>query len=405
MKTSLYQKCIETGRFELLSEWDAGKNGELMPWTVSPGSNRRVWWRCANGHEWQAAVYSRVRGCGCPVCAGQAVQVGVNDLASASPDVAAEWHPLRNGELRPDQIHCHSMLNVWWRCEKGHEWQATPRARVIQKSGCPVCANKAILAGVNDLATLEPELAAQWHPTRNGTLTPQEVGAGSHIRAWWRCDKGHEWRAMIVSRASSGCGCPVCNGGAVIPGENDLATLNPALAAEWHPTKNGETTPEQVRAQSNKQVWWQCDKGHEWKTSVNARMQSGSGCPYCSNKKVLAGFNDLATLEPKIAAQWDKELNGALTPQMVSRGSKKKVWWRCADGHVWRAAIYSRTGATKSGCPVCAGVVGKKRRDKMRRLESEARAAQALEQNEPVRVRYPLEGARTARQLSCESAI
>jgi len=370
---------LTTTNPELVKEWHPTKNGTLTPDQVFPGSGKLVWWQCDKGHEWQAVISSRAKGgCGCPYCAGQKFLPGFNDLATAAPGVAAEWHPTKNGELRPDQIHRHSTRSVWWRCEKGHEWQATPRARVIQKSGCPVCSNKTILPGENDLATLKPELAAQWHPTKNGMLTPREVGAGSYIRAWWRCDKGHEWRATIASRASSGCGCPVCNGDAVIPGENDLATMAPTLAAEWHPTKNGDLTPEQVRAQSNRTVWWRCEKGHEWKTTVNARMQSGSGCPYCSNKKVLAGFNDLATLEPKIAAQWDTELNGALTPQMVSRGSKKKVWWHCSEGHVWRARIDSRAGPQKTGCPVCAGFVGKKRLEKMRQLEDEARAAQQL---------------------------
>ena len=405
MKTTLYQKCIENERFELLSEWDAAKNGELTPWTVSAASRERVWWRCRQGHEWQAAVYARVRGCGCPVCARKKLSPGVNDLQTLAPRVAAQWHPTKNGDLTPDQVQPYSARKVWWQCEKGHEWRATITSRVKESTGCPICANKTILAGINDLATTAPALAKEWHPTKNGALTPQTVGAGSHKRVWWRCDKGHEWRAEIVSRVAGGCGCPVCKGALVIPGENDLATIAPALAAEWHMGKNDGLTPRQVRAQSNKQVWWRCEKGHEWKTSVNARMQSGSGCPYCSNKKILAGFNDLATLEPKIAAQWDKELNGALTPQMVSRGSKKKVWWQCADGHVWRAAIYSRTGEKKSGCPVCAGVVGEKRRAAMKLLEAEVRAAQALEQNAPVRVRYPLESPRAARRSSRESAL
>ena len=405
MKNSLYQKCIDEGLFHLLSEWDAAKNEPLTPWTTAPGSHSEVWWRCREGHAWQAAVYSRVRGSGCPVCAKKKLAPGDNDLQTLAPRVAAQWHPTKNGDLTPDQVQPYSARRVWWQCEKGHEWCATITSRVKESSGCPICANRTILAGVNDLATLAPAIAAEWHPTKNGALTPQTVGAGSHKRVWWQCAKGHEWRAEISSRASGGCGCPVCNGGLVVPGENDLATVSPTLASEWHPTRNGELTPEQVRAQSNRAVWWRCDKGHEWKVSINARTQLGTGCPYCANKKVLAGFNDLATLEPKIAAQWDPELNGALTPQMVSKGSRRKVWWRCADGHVWLARVDSRTGPTKSGCPVCAGTVGEKRLNKMRQLEEAARTAQTLEQNAPVRVRYPLEIPRSTRQAPRESAL
>lgn len=76
-----------------------------------------------------------------------------------------------------------------------------------------------------------------------------------------------------------------------------------------------------------------------------------------------------------MAAQWDSELNGELTPQMVTAGSHKRVWWRCAEGHVWQALIYSRTGRQKSGCPICAGMFGKKRLARMRELENAARRA------------------------------
>ena len=83
----------------------------------------------------------------------------------------------------------------------------------------------------------------------------------------------------------------------------------------------------------------------------------GSGCPYCGGRRVLAGFNDLATQAPEVAAQWHPTLNGNLTPSMVTAGSHRKAWWLCPLGHVWKAAVYSRTGKQKCGCPVCAGKV------------------------------------------------
>ena len=70
---------------------------------------------------------------------------------------------------------------------------------------------------------------------------------------------------------------------------------------------------------------------------------------------MLAGFNDLATKEPRVAAQWYQPLNGSLTPEMVTCGSSRKVFWRCSDGHIWPAVISSRAGKQKCGCPVCAG--------------------------------------------------
>lgn len=188
----------------------------------------------------------------------------------------------------------------------------------------------------------------------NGELKPSDVLEGSHKYVWWKCQNGHSWRARILSR-SRGAGCPVCTGKAVMSGENDLATLFPDIAAQWDTERNGSLRPDQITSFSNRKVWWRCTLGHEWQAIVAARAVENSGCPYCAGRRVLAGFNDLATLHPKIAAQWDSTLNSGLTPEMVTPGSHKRVWWKCAEGHVWKTAIYSRTGKQKCGCPVCAG--------------------------------------------------
>ena len=168
---------------------------------------------------------------------------------------------------------------------------------------------------------------------------------------------------MISSRAQ-GSGCPVCAGKKIIPGENDLASQYPAIAKEWHPTKNGTLTPDHIAPASNRKVWWICDKGHEHQAVVSTRTQRNGGCPYCANKRVLPGFNDLATKYPEIAAQWHPTMNGSLTPDHVLPGSRKKVWWQCRSGHVWQAVVYSRTGNQLSGCPVCSGYAVGKRRER-----------------------------------------
>ena len=109
-------------------------------------------------------------------------------------------------------------------------------------------------------------------------------------------------------------------------GENDLATLFPDIAAQWDAERNGSLRPDQITSFSNRKVWWRCTLGHEWQAIVAARAVENSGCPYCARRRVLAGFNDLATLHPKIAAQWDSTLNSGLTPEMVTPGSHKRVW-------------------------------------------------------------------------------
>ena len=270
------------------------------------------------------------------------------------PLLLRQWHPLRNGDLSPRQVSPGSHRKVWWRCDRGHEWQAEIKSRALLGTGCPVCAGKAVLTGVNDLATLFPQLAAQWDGDQNGDLSPGSVRPGSHKKVWWRCGRGHRWQASVASR-TAGEGCPVCAGKVVVPGENDLATLFPEVAAQWHPTLNSPLTPEAAAPYSNRSVWWICEKGHAYRAAVAARTYRGTGCPYCAGRRVLPGFNDLATLFPQVAAQWHPTLNGPLTPDQVTAGSRKAVWWQCPEGHVWKARVHPRTGPQRCGCPICAG--------------------------------------------------
>lgn len=345
----------------LLTQWDSARNLPLTPELLSYGSRRRVWWICAEGHRWQAAVYTRTgSGTGCPVCAGKVPLEGVNDLASLYPDLARQWHPERNGALTPSQVLPGSHRSVWWICEKGHQWRAQVKSRV-SGCGCPVCANREIISRENDFAARYPQLAAQWHRTKNGRLDPHTIAPGTARKVWWVCEKGHEWQATVASRVA-GSGCPVCAGRRVEAGENDLASRYPQLAAQWHPEKNGALTPDQVTAGSNRKVWWLCPLGHTYQSVVAARTQRGRGCPYCAGRRVLRGFNDFATLEPEAARQWHPTLNGTLTPEMVTAFSHRKVWWECGQGHVWKAAVYSRSEPQKCGCPVCAGKVRPKNR-------------------------------------------
>lgn len=356
MKTSLQNYCMSQGLQELLDQWHSEKNNGLVPTEISYGSRQKVWWRCAKGHVWQAAIYTRTgNSTGCPYCSGRSVTAETS-LAVQFPVIAAQWHPTRNGAVTPDSLMPGSNRRVWWKCNRGHEWQATVKSRT-SGCGCPICTNRKVVVGQNDLATTDPELAKQWHPSKNGSLRADQIQAGSGKKVWWICESGHEWQASILSRSGSGTGCPVCAGKKVVPGINDLASRFPALAEQWHREKNGALTPQMVSVNSNRRVWWQCEKGHEWQVAISRRATGNTGCPFCTGRKPLAGFNDLATLEPKIAEQWHPELNGTLSPDSVTVGSHKKVWWQCDQGHSWKAVVFSRTGAQKCGCPVCAGKV------------------------------------------------
>ena len=196
----------------------------------------------------------------------------------------------------------------------------------------------------------------QWHTEKNGSFTPENVTSRSSRRVWWRCEKGHEWAALVKDRTMLHTGCPYCTNKQIIPGFNDLATLRPDLAEQWDREKNGILTPESVSVASNRKAWWRCEQGHEWEAHIHSRTGADSGCPYCTGRKVLVGFNDLATVYPTIANQWHPTLNGELNPTDVTSGCNKKIWWICEEGHIWRTSISARTAKRKrTGCPVCSG--------------------------------------------------
>ena len=278
-------------------------------------------------------------------------------LADLFPDVASQWHPTLNGDLKPSEVVAGSQKRVWWKCDKGpdHEWETTVVKRTTYGRGCGFCANQKASVS-NSLASLFPEIASEWHPTKNGDLTPDQIVYGSGKRVWWKCDKGpdHEWVASVRERAK-GYRCTCCSGRKVSV-TNSLTSLHPELALEWHPTKNGDLTPDQVVAGSPKKVWWKCDKGpdHEWKASSQSRRgENPTGCPACAGHMVSV-TNSLASIKPELAKQWHPTLNGDLKPSEVVAGSARKYWWKCEIGpdHKWRATTSSRT-MLGAGCPFC----------------------------------------------------
>ncbi len=477
---------------ELAKEWHPTKNGTLCPSDVSMRSGEKVWWLGKCGHEWQATVSHRTDGQNCPICSNHKLLSGYNDLATKFPLVADEWHPEKNGPLKPSDVFPMSNMKVWWLGKCGHEWQCAISHRTKNNYGCPICSGKLIVAGLNDLSTINPLVAKEWDIEKNMGILPSTISPYSHKKVWWKCSEcGNSWQAVIKHR-NYGIGCPQCGRKKAIASGNktriatsgSLAVVSPQLLLEWHPIKNGTISPIEVSPNSNKKVWWVCKKGHEWQAVISSR-NNGSGCPYCDqenhtsfpeqaiyyylsksiyvqnrvkkfgkeidiyipNMKIgieyngkyfhksiesqrrdeakvqlllsqgvrvlqvvegdsnkvesdkitykhdakyselkwviatlekiigirnnidididkdrleiynqyikLEKANSLATKEPDVAREWHTSKNGSLTPDNVSFGSNKKVWWIGKCGHEWQATISSRVSG--HGCPYCCG--------------------------------------------------
>jgi hypothetical protein len=199
----------------------------------------------------------------------------LGSLAEVRPDVAAEWHPTRNGHLTPESVSAGSNRHVWWRCSQNpaHVWCARVLSRGRDNAGCPYCARKRTSPELS-LKGLRPLLAMEWHPSLNDGLRPNDVRVSSPAVVWWRCsrERRHEWRAAVNRRAYRDAGCPRCA---------SLAVRHPEVAAAWHPTKNGRLTPMDVSPGSNRVVWWRCPAGgHAFRSAVYNRVRARR-CPRC----------------------------------------------------------------------------------------------------------------------------
>ena len=321
---------------------EVSPNSKIKAIEATAFSHKKLLWRCSKGHEWKATVSNRSNGNGCPYCSNKKILLGFNDLTTVNPELAKEVSP--NSKIKATEVTASSFKKLFWRCDKGHEWEAMVANR-SQGKGCPYCSNRKILPGFNDLTATSSELAKEVSP--NSKIEAIEVTAFSNKKMLWRCDKGHDWEARVFER-SRGSGCPYCSNRKLLPGFNDLATTNPELAKEVSP--NSKIKAEEVTTNSGKRLSWRCNKGHEWETTVDSRSR-GNDCPYCSNRKILQGFNDLSTLNPELAKEVSPDSKIKATE--VTAFSNKKLLWICVRGHEWEATVDKRSQGR--GCPKCSG--------------------------------------------------
>ncbi len=336
----------------LVQEWDVEANGDLQPDQILAGSGVEVHWRCAaKGHAYKATPNSRTTsGSGCGYCSNQLVSADINALSVTHESIARQWHPSLNGSLTPHDLVAGSERPVWWLCpDEGHEYETAPVNRTQKGSECHYCRRQKAHP-TTCLAVTNPEAAATWHKELNGSLTPYDVLAGSTNKAWFTCAEGHAYDQAITSRVK-GVGCKYCSNYEAAD-DNCMAAMRPDLAAQFHVSKNAPLTAETVVPGTSRKLWWQCHLKHEWETTGDNRVRSNTGCPYCSNKKVWAGFNDMAATNPNLASQFHESKNAPLRATDVVAGTGKRLWWRCRCGEEWLATGDNRANKGR-GCPNC----------------------------------------------------
>lgn len=284
---------LSTTHPQIAGSWDFERNTKT-PQEVVGGSNQAFWWICPKLHHYLAKPAERTgKGTDCAVCENRQIEKGVNDLATTHPELVKEIDFDVHPDLDPATITAGFGKHLNWKCSEGHKWRATVinRSRTgmrksgvpITGTGCPVCKKEGTgkrASDVYNLTTSHPELAKQWDQRKN-SRPPESYTKGVTERVHWVCGDGHEWAASIVNRTYFDQGCPVCSNQRTLEGENDLRTLFPQLALEWHPTKN-KLQPTEIQPGSPTNYWWLCQEKHAFRASPVNRTRGGTGCPSCA---------------------------------------------------------------------------------------------------------------------------
>lgn len=297
-KKSICNVCKQQEKFSLnnlaqsypwlLTEWDSEKNSHLQPHLLSPGSHKKVWWKCKQGHSWQTPLYSRTKKdpSGCPECVQQSIIDNNNLCNTQSKWLLHRWDYNKN-VLSPEYYSAGSTKKVYWKCSNGHSWQEA--INVMAKrvpSYCPSCSKDRSIKKNNKKENRplakDNLLWSQWDGDKNPGLDPQTLYCTNHKKVYWRCDKGHSWQAYINRRFHEKTGCPVCakNKYAI---SNNLSESYPQLAKEWDGDKNDKHVSE-YSASSAYKAFWKCSNGHSWQAAIYSRtkLKNPSNCPKCS---------------------------------------------------------------------------------------------------------------------------
>lgn len=414
----------------LLKEWDYSKNEEHNPYNIIAGSHIKVWWICKHGHSYKTSIGNRIKGTNCPYCAGQKVLVGFNDLASNYPELINEWDYNKN-KFNPNEVSSGSGLAVWWKCKKGHSWKSIISNRTKNgKRGCPICANRVLLTGYNDLATTNPNLLEEWDYEKNTNISPTKIIAGSTKKVWWKCKIGHSWKASIVSRNKNHF-CPICN-------LNKQTSIS-EKAIVYYLLKAGIKLIENYKIEKKEldifipkyKIGIEYD-GQYYHSNMNKDIVKNKLCekkgitlirvrepelPLLNSTSIdiriselvhnhsymnepikkLLNYLQIYNIDvdverdlnliyelfqkgiisspiskefPKLLEEWNYEKNGTLSPDKVSKGVHLRVWWKCQKcNYDWQATVYSRTNG--SGCPKCANRINAKKPSKLKLGEND----------------------------------
>ena len=340
---------LESQYHDLAMEFDIEKNG-ITPDRVSCYFSRiDVWWKCAEGHEFQRSVWYRINQTrDCPICSRSIVVKGINDFQTTYPDIIKVWDYKKN-VIYPDQISDRHNGKFSFKCNNGHHYETMLKTAIANNFECMVCNGKIILDGINSLLDTHPDLAKEFSP--NEERMPSEFTKDNMYSIKWLCPTcGGEYLYPINEREVGDDSCPYCRNNRVLAGYNSLVDTNYDLAKEWSPTN--ERAPETYFKTNKSWVFWLCPTcGGEYQYPINRREVGDDSCPYCNRDRALVGYNSLVDTHPDLAKEFSPN-----EERMPSEFTKENVYpakWLCQTcGGEYQYPINRREVGDDS-CPYC----------------------------------------------------
>lgn len=327
---------------ELFAEFNTKKN-DTKPEEINAnsGSTRKYWWQCKNSHEWEANMRDRFqRNNQCPYCAGR-LATPENNLLVKHPEIAEFFDEEKNGVLASEVTPTYN-VKMHFTCPEGHRFLKSPKEVIRTNGFCVEC---------NSMSFKNPELRELYHS--DNVVSFDSLSYGSNQKVKWLCDAKHEYEQSPNQKIGNGLGCPFCSGRYATE-ENNLLLAYPEISKEFDSNKSG-TTPDKVTPKSNRNMWWNCPRGHSYETTPakKTREDLPYGCPFCSGYQINE-TNSFGNLYPELAKEFLADVNG-VDPYKVPPGRSKVYQWKCEkEGHIFKSSISDRT-RRGDGCPFCSG--------------------------------------------------
>ena len=368
---SLEEWCKKNGHDDILQNYNRGKNS-FPASKIGKATTKKVQWKCADPKHspWLASPAAVTWKCsGCPTCHNRRIEPKVNDILTLFPNICKDWD-FEKSTIDIRSIAPGSNTEVWWKCSRcGREWKQSPAGKIntkrIDVAGCADCRKDDAMninQSLEDWCRInnQLEILKEYNSAKN-ELPPSKISKGSSKKVKWKCKKGHIWDSPPSNRTNpkKARGCPVCGHRKLVPGVNDFGTLFPDIAKEWDYEKNYPKTPADVFPGNNTTwYWWKCKKRHSYKAKLNNKTSPANQtkCPYCSNNKVLPGFNDLETWCRKngfnnLIKEYAPDNSHKMSE--ILYGHDKKAKWICSVcGNHYSSNVYYRTKGI--GCPECS---------------------------------------------------